>query len=120
MALSPVDCRELCDLERHLGDRHPLFVPGIKDAGGWTTAGHADRVVEVDSAALASFATLYDAAGTPPRRARLPALHAKTLLGVLEKLAAHPRRLEDLGDGFHVTGHWHETMACGKAPSPER
>ena len=86
-------------------------VPGIKDDGAWTTAGHADRVVDVDTAALANFATLYDAAGTPPRRARLPALHAKTLLGVLETLAAHPRRLGDLGDDFHVTGHWHETMA---------
>ena len=86
-------------------------VPGIKDDGAWTTAGHADRVVDVDTAALANFATLYDAAGTPSRRARLPALHAKTLLGVLEKLAAHPRRLGDLGDDFHVTGHWHETMA---------
>ena len=86
-------------------------VPGIKDTGGWTTAGHADRVVRVDKVALANFATLYDAAGTPPHRARLPALHAKTLLGVLEKLAVHPRQLGDLGDDFHVTAHWHETMA---------
>ena len=86
-------------------------VPGIKDEEGWTTAGHADRVVEVDSAALANFAALYDIAGTPPLRARLPALHAKTLLAVLRKFAAHPKRLGDLGDDFHVTGHWHETMA---------
>ena len=86
-------------------------VPGIKDDGAWTTAGHADRVVEVDTAALANFATLYDAAGTPPRRARLPALHAKTLLGVLEKLAAHPRRLGNLGDDFHVNAHWNETIS---------
>ena len=86
-------------------------VPGIKDEAGWTTAGHADRVVSVDRAALANFATLYDAVGTPPLRARLPALHAKTLLGVLGKLAAHPKRLGDLGDDFHVTGHWNETMA---------
>ena len=86
-------------------------VPGIKDEGGWTTVGHADRVVAMDTAALANFATLYDAAGTPPLRARLPALHTKTLLGVLEKLAAHPRRLGDLGADFHATGHWHETMA---------
>ena len=84
-------------------------VPGIKDEAGWTTAGHADRVVEVDEAALANFATLYDATGTPPRRARLPALHAKTLLGVLEKLAAHPRRLGDLGDDFNSTRHLDET-----------
>ena len=49
--------------------------------------------------------------GNTTRRARPPARHAKTLLGVLEKLAAHPRRLGDLGDDFHITGHWHETMA---------
>ena len=67
--------------------------------------------MEVDSAALANFATLYDSAGTPPLCARLPALHAKTLLAVLRKFAAHPKRLGDLGDDFHVTGHWHETMA---------
>ena len=87
-------------------------VPGIKDDGAWTTAGHADRVVRVDTAALANFATLYDAAGTPPRRARLPALHAKTLLGVLEKLAAHPRRLGDLSpDEYCAPRHWEETTA---------
>ena len=84
-------------------------VPGIKDEAGWTTAGHADRVVDVDTAALANFATLYDAAGTPPLRARLPALHAKTLLGVLGKLAAHPKRLGDLGEDFHSTRHLDET-----------
>ena len=87
-------------------------VPGIKDdANDWSTAGHAHRVVEVDADALASFATLYDVPGTPPLMARLPALHARTLLAVLRKLAAHPRRLGDLKDELHVTAHWHETMA---------
>ena len=87
-------------------------VPGIKDEAGWTTAGHADRVVDVDTAALANFATLYDAAGTPPLRARLPALHAKTLLGVLGKLAAHPKRLGDLSaDEYCAPRHWEETTA---------
>ena len=87
-------------------------VPGIKDdADDWNTAGHLHRVVEVEADALASFATLYDAPGTPPLMARLPALHARTLLTVLRKLATHPRRLGDLKDEFHVTAHWHETMA---------
>ena len=86
-------------------------VPGIKDEAGWTTAGHAERVMEVDSVALGSFVALYDEDGTQSLQARLPALHAKTLLAVLRKFAAHPRRLGDLGDDFHVTGHWHETMA---------
>ena len=87
-------------------------VPGIKDEEGWTTAGHADRVVEVDSTALANFATLYDMEGTPPLRARLPALHAKTLLAVLRKLAAHPKRLGDLAvDEYCAPRHWEETTA---------
>ena len=85
-------------------------VPGIKDDDNeWNAAGHADRVVVVDPSALQSFAKLYDQPGTPPERVRLPALHAQTLLAVLRKLAAHPRRLGDLREGFRFTRHWNET-----------
>ena len=86
------------------------LVPGIKDdADDWNTAGHADRVVAVAAGALQSFVSLYDEPGTPPERARLPALHAQTLLAVLRKLAAHPLRLGHLGEAFRVTRHWNET-----------
>ena len=37
------------------------------------------------------FATLYDEAGTPPEQARLPALHSRRLMGVLEKVLYSPR-----------------------------
>ena len=85
-------------------------VPSIKDdADDWNTAGHADRIVDVDPSALQSFVALYDEPGTPPERARLPALHAQTLLAVLRKLAAHRRRLGDLAEEFCVTRHWDET-----------
>lgn len=84
---------------------------GIKDdKGQWNTAGHHDRIVRVDEAALATFAQLYDEAGTPGRRARLPALHAGALNSVLAKLAAYPRRLADLSEGYVSTEMWHETM----------
>ncbi|PVX38198.1 class I SAM-dependent DNA methyltransferase [Janthinobacterium sp. 78] len=84
---------------------------GIKnDNGQWNTVGHRDRIVRVDDAALAVFSQLYDAPGTPPRRARLPALHAGMLNSVLGKLAAWPRRLGDLGDGYMSSEMWHETM----------
>ena len=87
-------------------------VPGIKDdKGKWNVAGHASRVLRMGPRALATFAKLYDTDGTPSTQARLPALHAKTLLGVLQKLAAHPKRLGDLGDDVFITGHWHETGA---------
>ena len=87
-------------------------VPGIKDdAGDWSTAGHAHRAIEIEPDALDSFAKLYDEPGTPPLRARLPALHARTLLAVLRKIAAHPKRLGDLKGEFYVTAHWNETIS---------
>ncbi|WP_299068518.1 class I SAM-dependent DNA methyltransferase [Accumulibacter sp.] len=87
------------------------MVGGIKTAEGkWNTAGHRDRIVRVDEAALAVFAKLYDEPGTPPCRARLPALHAGALNRVLRKLADYPRRLGDLGEDYYATEMWHETM----------
>lgn len=86
-------------------------VGGIKDSEGrWNTSGHRDRIVRVDEQALAVFAKLYDEPGTPPIRARLPALHAGTLNSVLRKLADYPRRLGDLGEDYYATEMWHETM----------
>jgi hypothetical protein len=86
-------------------------VGGYKDeAGKWNTAGHFDRIVRIDEAALATFARLYDEPGTPARRARLPALHAGALNSVLAKLAAYPRRLADLRNDYGSTEMWHETM----------
>ncbi|HAY26861.1 MAG TPA: hypothetical protein DCY47_05040, partial [Candidatus Accumulibacter sp.] len=86
-------------------------VGGYKnELGKWNTAGHADRIVRVGDDQLTVFAKLYDEPGTPPRRARLPALHAGHLSSVLAKLAAYPRRLADLGDDYFSTEMWHETM----------
>lgn len=86
-------------------------VGGYKnEAGKWNFAGHRDRIVRVDEAALATFAQLYDEPGTPARRARLPALHAGALSSVLAKLATYPRRLADVGEGYVSTEMWHETM----------
>ncbi|OYD53809.1 N-6 DNA methylase [Thauera propionica] len=87
-------------------------VGGYKnEAGKWNTAGHRDRIVRVDEAALATFARLYDEPGTPARRARLPALHAGALNSVLSKLAAYPRRLADLGNDYFSTVMFDETYS---------
>lgn len=87
-------------------------VPGIKrDEGGWNTEGHAHRIIEVDEALLATFAKLYDAPDTPPLQARLPAVHSRELVSVLEKFAHAPRRLGDLGGDIYCTQHWNESIA---------
>jgi hypothetical protein len=86
-------------------------VGGYKSEDGkWNIAGHCDRIVRVTDTALAVFAKLYDEQGTPPRRARLPALHASALQGVLDKLASYPHRLADLGGDHFSTDMWDETM----------
>lgn len=83
---------------------------GIKnETGHWNTTGHSDRIVRVDDAALSTFAQLYDEPGTPPRHARLPALHVGALNSVLAKLAAYPRRLAGLGDDHFSTVMFDET-----------
>ena len=85
-------------------------VPGIKDdTGGWSTAGHAGRILEVDANALRVFASLSGERGTRATEARLPALHARGLLAVLRKLATYPRHLSDLADGFCAPRHWDES-----------
>jgi len=84
---------------------------GIKtEENQWDISGHRDRIVTVGLKQLKVFAQLYDAAGTPPKRARLPALHAGALTAVLQKLATYPRRLADLGEDYYSTEMWHETM----------
>ena len=85
---------------------------GVKNSENqWDVSGHRDRIVEVTDDTLAIFAKLYDEPGTPPRRARLPVLHAGLLLSVLRKLAAYPRRLADLGESYFSTEMFHETYA---------
>lgn len=96
------------------------MVPGIKEevasAGGairsvWNTKGHRDRIIEIGGQELALFARLYDEAGTDPLEARLPALHARQLMNVLDKFATQARRLEDLDGKYFSTYMFDETAA---------
>ncbi len=76
-------------------------VPGVKDeTGNWNIAGHRHRVISVDESSLTMFAELYDEPDVPAAEARLPALHSRELLTVLEKLATCPRHLNDLQGNF--------------------
>lgn len=68
-------------------------------------------MIEVDAARLSTFASLYDAPGTASDEARLPALHARELGSVLDKLARQPRRLSDLEGAYHATRIFDEAGA---------
>jgi len=85
--------------------------PGIKtEMGTWDLSSHCNRVVEVTEATLAIFAQLYDEPGTPPLQARLPAVHSRELVSVLEKFAHAPHRLGELSDDLYFTQHWNESI----------
>ncbi|ABP81075.1 type II restriction enzyme, methylase subunit [Stutzerimonas stutzeri A1501] len=86
--------------------------PGIKtDAGNWDLAGHRNRIVEVTESTLTTFALLYDAPGTPALQARLPAVHSRELVSVLDKFARLPHRLGDSRNDYYTTVCFDETYA---------
>ncbi|MBU2967540.1 Eco57I restriction-modification methylase domain-containing protein, partial [Amphritea atlantica] len=93
------------------GIKEELQLPDGRVKVKWNFDGHRDRIVEIGHHELALFARLYDEAGTDPLEARLPALHARQLISVLEKFAAQPRRLGDLQGQYLSLEMWHETNA---------
>lgn len=95
-----------------LGSSGGGVTPGLKkDEGGWNLAGHANRMIVVDDVLLITFAKLYDAPGTPALQARLPAVHSRELVSVLEKFSRVSRRLGDLQGDYFTLEMWHETGA---------
>ena len=89
-------------------------IEGLKtEKGEWNTAGHRDRILFVNDDALAVFAKLYDEPGTPPRQARLPALHARVLENAARTLSQIERRIGDLGEHefFINSTSWNEKSA---------
>ncbi len=88
------------------------LVCGMKnEAGAWEVKGHRDRIVRVTEKELALFSRLYDDREADPLCARLPLLHAQTLLGVLEKIAQAPRQFGSEPGTFFQTQHFNETNA---------
>ncbi|MGS2809940.1 Eco57I restriction-modification methylase domain-containing protein [Nocardia sp. MW-W600-9] len=81
--------------------------PGIKDERGrWDLRPHAQRLVAVTAATLATWAKLIDEPGTPISEARLLYPVNKASAEVLDKVAASPR----IGDNdFEWTAGWHES-----------
>ena len=86
-------------------------VPGIKDdQNTWNVHGHPDRVVKVGRPQLCLFARLFDGSDMIDQ-ARLPAIHARQLVEVLECFAKSEKAIEDLGTPVFTTMMWNETNA---------
>lgn len=74
---------------------------GIKDDNGhWNVAGHKDRLIKIGSKELKLFSKLYENEGTPFSETRLPSIHAKQLINVLDKLS-NKHRISDKYELFY-------------------
>ena len=99
-------------LDQSFGHSGEGLCEGIKnEQNRWSVAGHLDRIVVLGEDELSLFARLYDSKDTSPLEARLPALHSRHLLTVLEKFAKHPVKLADIWDQVYATQNWNETNA---------
>lgn len=75
------------------------IVPGIKNENGeWNTLGNSDRIIEISKQELKIFAQIFDDSDDY-RSARLPVVHAKQLLGVLDAFSRHSN-LQSLNSKF--------------------
>lgn len=85
-------------------------VPGIKEDGQWCIKGHPDRVLHIGQKELKLFAQLFDGSDAW-KMARLPVLHARQFLEVLNCFASQRQYIKDLDDGVFTTEMWNETGA---------
>ena len=106
------ECYEIDNMERP--------VPGIKDDdGNWAVAGHPDRIVHITKKELSIFAKLFDGIDDW-KQAKLPMLHAKDLVSVLEKFSSQDSTLQTIEDDIAVTQMWDETNAQKKRINTKR
>jgi hypothetical protein len=86
-------------------------VPGIKnDNNDWNTKGHPNRIVKVTKKELQVFAKLFDG-NSDWQKARIPAIHARTLMDVLVRFFVQNKTIKDHSDNIYSTVMWSETSA---------
>lgn len=86
-------------------------VPGIKDDNGnWNLRGHPHRLIQIGERELKLFSKLFDDSDEW-KAARLPVLHAKELVEVLERFQDQPIKLAQIRDDIFPTEMWDETGA---------
>ena len=95
-------------VECYEGDRS-LPIPEIKnEIGEWNTTGHPDRIVKVTKKELTTFAKLFDGS-EKWKQAKLPVLHVRQLVEVLELFASQNSTLGNIQKEIYTAEMWHET-----------
>lgn len=88
-----------------------LRLYGFKDdEDNWSLQGHPDRVVHVNKRELEMFGKLFDGDNNA-YTARLPVIHAKQLIQVLQKFAESGKTIDSIKDDILATQMWQETYS---------
>ena len=84
---------------------------GFKDDNdNWSIQGHPDRIISIGQRELKLFAKLFDDDNNW-KKARLPVLHARQLVDVLQKLSDYHEKIGDYEKQISCNEVWHETNA---------
>ncbi|AUB34893.1 Type II restriction/modification system, DNA methylase subunit YeeA [Nostoc flagelliforme CCNUN1] len=85
-------------------------IPGLKtDNAVWETKGHCDRIVEVTEKTLKIFHSLLEDSTVQIIETRLPQVHARQLVTVIEKISQSPKYLPELDGQYFATELFHES-----------
>ncbi|MBD2466314.1 DNA methyltransferase [Nostoc sp. FACHB-145] len=86
------------------------LVPGIKtDDDKWETKGHCERIVQVTEKTLEIFHSLLEDSTVQIIETRLPQVHARQLVTVIEKISQSPKYFTELDGKYFATELFHET-----------
>lgn len=84
-------------------------VGGIKNTDdNWNLVGHKQRIIKVGRKELTLYAKLFDGSDAWSE-AKLPVLHARALVDVLQCFSAQDQYLGNCNAGIYTTEMWHET-----------
>lgn len=93
-------------------ESHAGPVPSVRtEDGDWETRGHGHRMITITRHELALFARLFEDRSTPILQTRLPQVHSREILSVLDVLDGAERRLGDMPDAFRGTVLFDEAYA---------
>lgn len=81
------------------------------DYNEWNRTPHPSRVIEVDENVLKLFSRLLEGDGTPSRQSRMPQLHGKEILSVVERVVGASRKLIELTGRYVATQDFNEVNA---------
>lgn len=91
-------------------DNKITLLDGIKDSSGqWNVKGHQDRIIKVSNKELKIFYNAFDESKASYEGAKLPAIHAKQLIHIIEKFANINEKLSELDCYTYTSQMWDET-----------